>query len=69
MVLHCGTRDLMQNISAKNRNNTLISGINPRRDKLNAKKAQVSNFQKIELGKRNICFISNLNIKQKKNQV
>ena len=69
MVLHCGTRDLMQNISAKNRNNTLISGIAPRRDKLNAKKAQVSNFQKIELGKRNICFIRDLNIKQKKNQV
>ena len=54
IVLHCGNRDLMQKISAKNRNNTLISGIVPRRDKLNAKKAQVSNFLKIELGKRNI---------------
>ena len=43
-------------------NNILISGIVPRRDKLNAKAAQVNSFLKNECGKRNICFINNSNI-------
>ena len=77
IVLHCGTNDLRKNTSAveigqkilelavsckSDSNNILISGIVPRRDKLNAKAAQVNSFLKNECGKRNICFINNSNI-------
>ena len=77
IVLHCGTNDLRQNTSAveigqkilelavfckSNSNNILISGIVPRRDKLNAKAAQVNSFLKNESGKRNIFFTNNSNI-------
>ena len=43
-------------------NNILISEIIPRRDKLNAKTAQVYSFLRNEYGKRSTCFISNSNI-------
>ena len=77
IVLHCDTNDLRQNTSAveigqkilelatsckSNSNNILISGIDQRRSKLNAKAAQVNSFLKNECGKRNICFINNSSI-------
>ena len=77
IVLHCRTNDLRQNTSAveigqkilelavsckSNSSNILISGVVPRRDKLNAKAAQVNSSLISEFGKRNICFISNSNI-------
>ena len=68
IVLHCGTNEIGQKIlelpvSCKsNSNNILITGIVPRRDKLNTKAAQVNNFLKNECGKRNICFIKSSNI-------
>ena len=78
IVFHCGTNDLRQKTSAveigqkilklavsckSGSSNILISGIFPRRDKLNAKAAQVNSFLKNECGKRNICFIYNSDIK------
>ena len=80
IVLHCGTNDLRKNTSTveigqkilelavsckSDSNNILISGIVPRRDKLNAKAAQVNSFLKNECGKRNICFINNYNVNPK----
>ena len=73
IVLHCGTNDLRYNTSAVeigqlavfcklDSNNIFISGIVPRRDKLNMKAALVNSFLKNECGKRNICFINNSNI-------
>ena len=74
IVLHCGTNDLRRNTRAvaigqtifvsckSNSNNILISGIVPRRDKLNVKAAQVKSFLKSECGQRNICFLDNSNI-------
>ena len=73
-VLTSGTKDLRQNTSAveigqkilelgkSDINNILISGIVPRRDKLNAKAAQVHSSLKMECDKRTICFINNSNI-------
>ena len=77
IVLLCGTNYLRQNTSTAeigqkilelavsckaDSNNILISGIVPRRDKLNVKAAQVNSFLKNECGKRNICFINNPDI-------
>ena len=67
IVLLCGTNDLSKNISAveigqkilelpvsckSDSNNIMISGIVPRRHKLNAKATQVNSFLKNECGKK-----------------
>ena len=77
IVLNCSTNDLKQSTSVVeigekilelaafcklNRNNILISGIVPRRDKLKGKATQVNKFLKNECSKRNICFINSSNI-------
>ena len=45
--------------------NVLISGIIPRSNKLSPKATEVNRHLKNECRKRNICFISNLNINPK----
>ena len=76
IILYCGTNDLRQNTSAvkfrqkileltasckSDSNDIWIFGIFPRRDKSNAKTAQVNNFLKNECGRRNICFMNSSN--------
>ena len=45
--------------------NVLISGIIPRSDKLSPKATEINRHLKNECRKRNICFISNLNVNPK----
>ena len=81
ILLHCGTNDLRQDISAgeigkkimevavsckSDNNNALVSGIVPFHDKLNAKVTQVNIHLKYECN-RNICFIDNSNINPRYN--
>ena len=47
--------------------NVLISGIIPRSNKLSPKATEVNRHLKNECRKRNICFISNLNVNPKCN--
>ena len=77
ILLHCGTNDLRQDISAvkigkkmmevavcckSENNNILVSGIIPRRHRLNAKVTQVNIYIENKCNKRNICFKDNSNI-------
>ena len=54
--------------SCKLTRNILIFGIVPRRDKLNAKAAQLNSFLKNKCVRRNICFVNNINPRYHCNQ-
>ena len=77
IIIHCGTNDLREEKPAEiiadeivtlahslktDSNEVVVSGIVPRRDKLDEKRKEVNNYLSIKLNERNFGFIDNTNI-------